>query len=351
MVPAGVKVLRDAGHTVLIERGAGSGSGIADSEYQQAGAELLPTATEIFGRAEMIIKVKEPLPAEYALLREDLILFTYLHLAPVPELTEVLLEKKLIGIAYETVQEENGFLPLLAPMSEVAGRLAIQEGARFLTMAAAGGRGVLLGGVPGVAPGQVLIIGSGIVGRNAARMAVGLGAAVTLLSRNPGHLRAIDDLFSGRVKTLASNRYNLEAELQLADLVVGAALIPGRAAPKLISRQMLAMMKRGAVLVDVSIDQGGIAETSRPTTHSDPVYEEDGVLHYCVANMPGAVPRTSTFALTNATLPLALEIANRGVERATANRALRAGINVYKGKLVNREVAISQGKEWQELPF
>jgi alanine dehydrogenase len=350
MVPAGVKVLRDAGHTVLIERAAGLGSGIADAEYQQAGAELLPTATEIFGRAEMIIKVKEPLPAEYSLLREDLIIFTYLHLAPVPELTELLLEKKVIGIAYETVQEENGFLPLLAPMSEVAGRLAIQEGARFLTKAA-GGRGVLLGGVPGVAPGQVLIIGSGIVGRNAARMALGLGAAVTLLSRNPGHLRAIDDLFSGRVKTLASNQYNLEAELQLADLVVGAALIPGRAAPKLISRQMLTIMKKGAVLVDVSIDQGGIAETSRPTTHSDPVYEEEGVLHYCVANMPGAVPRTSTFALTNATLPLALEIANRGAERATANRALRAGINVYKGKLVNREVALSQGKVWQELPF
>jgi alanine dehydrogenase len=350
MVPAGVRVLQEAGHTLLVESGAGLGSGITDAEYQQAGAEVVAKAGEVYGRAEMIVKVKEPLPAEHLFLREGLILFAYLHLAPVPDLTEMLLAKKVIGIAYETVQEEDGTLPLLAPMSEVAGRLAIQEGARFLTRAA-GGRGVLLGGVPGVAPGRVVIIGSGNVARNAARMALGMGAEVTLLSRDPRHLRDIDDLFAGRLRTLTSNRYNLEAELQQADLVVGAALVPGRAAPRIINRQLLTLMKKGSVLVDVSIDQGGIAETSRPTTHSDPVYEVEGVIHYCVANMPGAVPRTSTFALTNATVPLALEIANRGVERAAANRALRAGINVYKGYLVSREVAASQGKEWRELPF
>jgi alanine dehydrogenase len=348
MVPAGVKALAEAGHGVLIERGAGWGSGIDDDEYRQAGAELVATAAEVFGRAGLVVKVKEPLAAEWPLLREGQILFTYLHLAPLPELTEALLRQKVIGIAYETVQEKNGYLPLLAPMSEVAGRLAVQEGARFLTRAA-GGRGVLLGGVPGVAPGRVVIIGSGTVGRNAARMAVGLGAAVTLLGRNPRHLRELDEFYSGRLTTLASNPFNLEAELRQADLVVGAALVPGRSAPRLISRSMLGAMKKGAVLVDVSIDQGGIAETSRPTTHSEPVYEVDGIIHYCVTNMPGAVPRTSTFALTNVTLPLVLAIADQGLEQAAAaNGALRAGINVHLGNLTNREVAASQGKEWRE---
>ncbi|MEJ2032493.1 MAG: alanine dehydrogenase [Deltaproteobacteria bacterium] len=347
MVPAGAKVLTGSGHTVLVEKGAGEGSGIEDAEYEQAGAKIAGSAAEDNGRAEMIVKVKEPLPPEYPFLREGLILFTYLHLAPAPTLTEELLARKIIGIAYETVQEEDGFLPLLAPMSEVAGRLAVQEGARFLTKAA-GGRGVLLGGVPGVAPGQVIIIGGGNVGKNAARMAVGLGAAVTVLSRSPRNLAAIDDLFQGRVKTLSSNRYTIETELRTADLVVGAALVPGRSAPKLIGRDLLAAMQKGSVLVDVAIDQGGIAETSRPTTHTEPVYEVDGVIHYCVANMPGAVPRTSTFALTNATLPYVKAIADQGVEQAAkADKALAAGINVVRGVLTNREVAASQGKEWQ----
>ncbi|MDA8163500.1 MAG: alanine dehydrogenase, partial [Desulfobacteraceae bacterium] len=316
--------------------------------YQAAGAEIVPDAAAVYGGAEMVVKVKEPLPPEYPLLRDGLILFTYLHLAPVPDLTTELLSRKVIGIAYETVQEADGRLPLLAPMSEVAGRLAIQEGARFLT-GPGGGRGVLLGGVPGVAPGRVVIIGSGTVGRNAARMAVGLGASVTILGRDPRHLAALDDLFQGRVTTLASNRYTIEAELRTADLVVGAALVPGRAAPKLIPRELLASMPKGSVLVDVAIDQGGIAETSRPTTHSDPVYEVDGVINYCVANMPGAVPRTSTFALTNATLPYAKLIADKGAEQAArSSKPLLAGINVWRGVLTNREVAESQGREWEE---
>ncbi|HIJ79925.1 MAG: alanine dehydrogenase, partial [Desulfobulbaceae bacterium] len=304
MVPAGVKALAGKGHSIIIEKNAGAGSGISDQEFIAAGATLVATAKEVWERAEMVIKVKEPLAPEYPFLRPGLILFTYLHLAPLPELTGELLEKKVIGVAYETVQLDNGFLPLLAPMSQVAGRMAIQEGARFLEKEA-GGRGVLLGGIPGVRPGQVTILGSGTVGSHAAQMAVGLGASVTILGINLRRLAELTDQFGGRITTLASNQHNIEEELKKADLVVGAVLVPGGNAPKLISREMLAIMQPGAVIVDVAIDQGGCAETSRPTYHSDPVFAVDGIIHYCVANMPGAVPRTSTFGLTNATLPYA----------------------------------------------
>lgn len=351
MVPAGVVSLTQGGHNVLIEQNAGAGSGIGDEEYRQAGAEIVATAAEIYQRAELVVKVKEPLPPEYDLLREGQILFTYLHLAPVPELTQVLLDKKVIGIAYETVRPDDGSLPLLAPMSQVAGRMAIQEGARFLEKEA-GGRGVLLGGVPGVERGHVTIIGTGTVGSNAAKMAVGLGAEVTVLGLRIDQLSALEAQYDSRLTTLISNRHNLEAELRRADLVVGAVLVVGQSAPKLISREMLGLMKKGAVIVDVAIDQGGCLETSRPTTHSDPVFEVDGVIHYCVANMPGAVPRTSTFALTNVTLPLAQALADKGVERAAReNVALKRGINVYLGKLICPDVADSQGRACEDLPF
>ena len=349
MVPAGVKALAGKGHSIIIEKNAGAGSGISDQEFIAAGATLVATAKEVWERAEMVIKVKEPLAPEYPFLRPGLILFTYLHLAPLPELTGELLEKKVIGVAYETVQLDNGFLPLLAPMSQVAGRMAIQEGARFLEKEA-GGRGVLLGGIPGVRPGQVTILGSGTVGSHAAQMAVGLGASVTILGINLRRLAELTDQFGGRITTLASNQHNIEEELKKADLVVGAVLVPGGNAPKLISREMLAIMQPGAVIVDVAIDQGGCAETSRPTYHSDPVFAVDGIIHYCVANMPGAVPRTSTFGLTNATLPYAAAIADKGIELAAReDGALYRGINVYQGQLTSEKVAQAQGREWQAL--
>ncbi len=295
------------------------------------------------------MKVKEPLEPEFPYLREGLILYTYLHLAPLPELTEILLAEKVIGIGYETVRLDNGYLPLLAPMSEVAGRMSIQVGARFLEKER-GGRGVLLGGVPGVEHGRVVIIGGGMVGSNAARVASALGARVTVLDTDLHRLAYLDDIFAGRINTLMSNQHNIEQELKSADLVVGAVLIPGGSAPKIITRDMLSLMKKGAVIVDVAIDQGGCFETSRPTTHSDPVYEVDGIIHYCVTNMPGAVPRTSTFALTNATLPLVQEIADKGLCRALReNSALRKGVNVHLGKLVNEEVALAQGKPFEKL--
>ena len=349
IVPAGVKTLVDRGHTVLIETAAGAGSGISDEEFSRAGAEIIASAPPIFERAEMIVKVKEPLPPEYPLLRNDLILFTYLHLAPLPTLTDVLLEKQITGVAYETVQNDDGFLPLLAPMSSVAGRMAIQVGAHHLEKQQ-GGSGILLGGVPGVPRGHVTILGSGTVGTQAAAMATGLNAEVTILGRNLKRLGELDELFQGRVQTMVANRYNIEAELARADLVVGAVLVPGGTAPRLITRQMLGLMKPGSVIVDVSIDQGGCAETSRPTTHAAPTFQVDGIIHYCVANMPGGVPRTSTIALTNATLPLALEIADQGlVAAAIRNPALGRGINIYQGILTNREIAEAQGKQWQ--PF
>ena len=351
MTPAGTRALTSAGHTVLVEQGAGAGSGIDDAEYRAAGGAIAATPGEVWGRAEMVVKVKEPLAPEYPLLRPGLILYTYLHLAPLPELTQVLLDARVTGVAYETVQLDNGFLPLLAPMSQVAGRMAIQVGARFLEKEA-GGRGVLLAGVPGVAPGRVAILGSGTVATNAAQMAVGLGAEVAVLGRNLRRLTALDDLFRGRIITLASSRHAIEEELGRADLVVGAVLTPGGRAPKLISREMLGLMRPGAVIVDVAIDQGGCAETSRPTYHSDPVFTVDSIIHYCVANMPGAVPRTSTFALTNATLPYCLAIAGKGIDRAMREeRPLLRGVNVYQGKLVSREVARAQGREWEEISF
>ncbi|HEX9715245.1 MAG TPA: alanine dehydrogenase [Desulfurivibrionaceae bacterium] len=351
IVPSGVKALVQAGHTVLVEQGAGEGSGITDAQYRAAGAGLAASAGEVWAQADLVMKVKEPLVPEYPLLRPGLILYTYLHLAPLPELTRVLLDAQVSGVAYETVQLDNGFLPLLAPMSQVAGRMAIQVGAHFLEKEA-GGRGVLLAGVPGVAPGHVTILGSGTVAVNAAQMAVGLGAEVTMLGRNLPKLAELDALFRGRVTTLASSRQAIEEELTKADLVVGAVLVPGARAPRLITREMLSLMPKGAVIVDVAIDQGGCAETSRPTFHSDPVYTVDSILHYCVANMPGAVPRTSTFALTNATLPYALAMANKGFAvAAKEDITLFRGVTTHRGALTNRLVAEAQGREWSKISF
>lgn len=351
IVPSGVTALTEAGHQVVIEAGAGVGSGITDDAYRAAGAELLPDGAAVYGRAAMVMKVKEPLPPEYPLLRDGQIIYTYLHLAPLPELTQVLLDKKVVGIAYETIQLADGSLPLLTPMSQVAGRMAVQVGAHFLEKEQ-GGRGVLLGGVPGVAPGRVVILGSGTVATHAAQMALGLGAQVTMLGRNAQRLAELDRAFDGRLVTETSSQHNIEVALATADVVVGGVLVAGGRAPKLITRSMLGVMPPGSVIVDVAIDQGGCTETSHPTTHSNPVFTVDGIIHYCVANMPGAVPRTSTFALTNATLPYAVQIANQGVEAAARqDQALMRGINVYKGTLTSREVAESQSRAWQELDF
>lgn len=349
IVPAGVKALCRAGHQVLVEQGAGAGSAIADSAYEEAGARLVAKPQTVFSEAELLMKVKEPLAAELPLLRAGQILFTYLHLAPATALTSSLLESKVRAVAYETVQQDNGFLPLLTPMSQVAGRMAIQAGARFLEKEA-GGRGILLAGVPGVAAGHVTILGSGTVAENAARMAMGLGAHTTILARNLRRLAELDSRYQGRLITLPLNQHNIEAELAGTDLLVTAIYAPGSQAPQLVSREMLGLMHKGSVIVDVAIDQGGCLETSQPTSHSDPVFVVDGIIHYCVANMPGAVPRTSTFALTNATLPYCLTMADKGLpEAARRDSALRRGINVYDGRLVNKEVAVSQGREWQPL--
>jgi len=345
LVPGGVKTLTAAGHEVVVESGAGMGSGISNDDYQAAGAIILPTADEVFARAEMIVKVKEPLAQEVAKLRKGQILFTYLHLAPMKELTESLLSRGVIGIAYETITAEDGTLPLLTPMSEVAGRMAIQEGAHYLEKAE-GGLGMLVGGVPGVPRGEIVIIGGGVVGLNAAKMAVGLGAHVTVLDKSLPRMQYLDDIFGGRITTLMSNPITIRESVIRADMVVGAVLIPGASAPKLVTREMVRQMKNGAVIVDVAVDQGGCLETTRPTTHSDPTYVVDGVVHYCVANMPGAVPRTSTFALTNVTLPYALTIAHKGVVQAVRDDAsLRAGVNTYEGRLTSEAVADSQGRE------
>jgi len=341
LVPSGVKALTEAGHQVVLETKAGLGSGITDDEYRTAGGEIVPNREEVFRRAEMVIKVKEPQKEEIALLREGQILYTYLHLAPDPEQTRGLLDRKVTAVAYETIQLPDNSLPLLTPMSEIAGRMSIQCGARCLEKES-GGRGVLLGGVPGVESGRVVIIGCGIVGRNAAKVALGMGADVTILDLSLDRLRYIDDLFGGRIKTLHSNRYVLAQALTTADLVIGAILIPGAKAAKVITREMIRDMKEGSVLVDVAVDQGGCAETTRPTTHSNPTYVVDGVIHYCVANMPGAVARTSTFALTNATLPYALRIANQGIKQAVAgDPALAKGVNVAKGAVTHPAVAES----------
>jgi len=347
MTPAGVHELVENGHKVLVENKAGEGSDILDKDYLDQGAEVV-SRDEVFSQAEMIVKVKEPIAEEYPLLREGQILYTYLHLAPAPELTQILLDQKVIGIAYETVQLTDGSLPLLIPMSEVAGRMAVHEGAKYLEREN-GGRGILLGGVPGVDPGHVVIVGGGIVGANAAKMAIGTGASVTLLDINLPRLRYLDDIHGSRLKTLMSNKFNLIESLRTADLVIGAVLIPGARAPRLITRDMLKEMQHGAVIVDVGIDQGGMLETSRPTTHSDPIFEVEGVVHYCVANMPGALARTSTFALTNATFPYALKLANEGYKKALSNEpALRSGLNICLGSITHQAVAMSLGKEFVE---
>ena len=349
MIPAAVHALVEAGHTVVVESGAGEGSGISDAEYVDAGASLRDEAAEVWSEAEMIVKVKEPVESEYDLLGRRQILFTYLHLAPLPELTELLLEREVVGIAYETITDSRGTLPLLTPMSEVAGRMSVLVGAYFLQRTT-GGRGTLLGGVPGVPPGDVVIIGGGIVGLNAAKVALGLGSSVTILETNLERMRFLDNIFHGRVTTLASNHHNLLAALARADLLIGAVLIPGHSAPKLVTRDMLAEMKPAAVVVDVAVDQGGCFETTRPTTHSDPVYEVDGVMHYCVANMPGAVPRTSTFALNNATMPYTLALAEKGIRRAALDDpGLYVGFNTYAGQITCEPVAESQGRPHREL--
>lgn len=349
LTPAGVNAFTHSGHTVYVQKGAGEGSGISDEQYVKAGGEILDSADEIWQAGEMIVKVKEPVAREYPLMRENQLLFTYLHLAPEFELTKQMLERKVTGIAYETITDKHGRLPLLTPMSEVAGRMSVQVGATFLEKMN-GGRGVLLGGVPGVPAANVVIIGGGVVGTEAAKMAVGLGSKVTIIDRNLDRLRQLDDIFLSKVQTLASSRYQIEEAISHADLVIGAVLVVGAAAPKLVTRDMLKLIPSGAVLVDVAVDQGGCFETTRATTHSNPTFYEEGVLHYCVGNMPGAVPRTSTFALTNATLPYALALANKGFEQAIKDDAgLQEGVNTYAGKLTYDAVAESQGLEYTPL--
>ncbi len=345
VTPAGAKALIDAGHEVRVEARAGDAIGFHDDMYQAVGARIVPGPKEVY-QCPLVIKVKEPQAGEFALMHEGQLLFTYLHLAPDPEQTRRLLERKVIGIAYETVTDQNGRLPLLVPMSEVAGRIAVQAGAAGLQMIN-GGRGVLLGGVPGVPRGKVVIIGGGVVGTEAAKMALGLGADVTILDNNLARLRQLDDLFGPGLKTRFSEAHALEELLLEADLVVGAVLLPGHAAPKLVSRELVRNMRKGAVIVDVAIDQGGCVETSRPTSHSDPMYIEEEVVHYCVTNMPGACARTATMALTNATLPYALQLAGQGEAALRQNPGLLAGLNVYKGRVTNRAVAEDLGYEYR----
>lgn len=347
MTPAGVRELVEAGHTVLVQRGAGGGSGIEDGEFTQAGARLVDDGEEVYAEAETIVKVKEPLPSEYGFLRQGQILFTFLHLAPAPELTRALLDRGVTGVAYETVQLDDGALPLLQPMSEVAGRMAVQVGAHFLQKEN-GGRGVLLSGAPGVRPGKVVIIGGGTVGSNALRIAVGMGADVTVLDTSPAVLARLDDHFSNRIQTLISNAQNIEEEVAAADLVIGAVLVAGARAPVLVSRRLLEQMATGSVIVDVAVDQGGCVETSRVTTHDNPVFSEHGVLHYGVANMPGAVSRTSTFALTNSTFPYLRRIADLGLaEAARRDEPLRRGVNTIDGALCNKAVGEALDLSWQ----
>ncbi len=346
LTPAGVHALVGLGHTVYVERGAGRGTGIPDEAYAREGAVLVERAEDVFAEADMILKVKEPQPSEYGLLRPGQVLFTYLHLAASRELTEALMDRKIVGIAYETVETPDGELPLLAPMSEVAGRMAPQEGAKYLERPQ-GGLGILLGGIPGVAPAHVLVIGGGTVGRNAAWVAAGMGADVTVLEIHPRKIRELAEIMPRNVRVLYSTEYALRELLPQADLVISAVLKPGAKAPRLIRREHLSTMKPGSVIVDVAIDQGGSTETSRPTTHDSPVYEVDGVVHYCVANMPGAVPRTSTWGLTNATLPYVVELAEKGWERAVReNGALAKGVNLVDGRITYRAVA-----EAFDLPY
>ena len=349
LTPAGVRALSDAAHTVVVEQSAGEGSGFEDALYQKAGAQIIASADDIWGQADMIVKVKEPIAPEYKRMRDGQLLFTYLHLAPDTKLTSELLERKVTGVAYETITDKRGTLPLLTPMSEVAGRMAIQVGAHYLEKMS-GGRGILLGGVPGVPAARVVIIGGGVVGTNAAKIAVGMGAHVTIIDNNLDRLRELDDIFLSKISTLASSAYMIHDAISTADLIVGAVLVPGAAAPRLVTRNMLKDVPNGAVIVDVAVDQGGCIETTHPTTHSDPTYYVEGVLHYCVANMPGAVPRTSTFALTNATLPYALKLANLGfLEAINSDPGLKEGVNTYAGHCTYEAVATSQGLQYTPL--
>lgn len=348
-VPSMITALREHGHEVLVETKAGVGSSIPDEEYAEAGAIIINLAHKVWSKSDLIVKVKEPQPSEYPFFRSGLILFTYLHLAPLPELTEALLKSRVNAVAYETIRERDNSLPLLTPMSEVAGRMSVQVGAQYLERPN-GGRGILLGGIPGVSPANVVVIGGGIVGHNAAKIACGLGANVTIIDRNLNRLRELDDIYSNGIRTLASNMYTIREAVRQADLVIGAVLIPGAAAPKLVRRDMISTMKQGSVIVDVAIDQGGCVETAHATTHTDPVYYVDGVLHYCVSNMPAAVPHTSTFGLTNATVPYLLALANKGLEGACEeSEAIREGVNTFQGEITYPAVAESQGKAWREL--
>ncbi len=342
ITPSGVAALASHGHQVWVERGAGLGSGISDAAYRRAGARL-GAAREVWGRAELVLKVKEPVRAEYPLLRPDLVLFTYLHLASSRALTRALMRSGVTAVAYETIQLEDGALPLLAPMSEIAGRLAVQVGAWCLE-AVNGGSGVLLSGASGVRPGKVVVLGAGIAGANACQIAVGMGAQVSVIERNPNRLRYVHDVLRGQLTTLMSNRANIEEEVRDADLVIGTVLIPGARAPRLVTRRMVRSMRPGSAIVDVSIDQGGCIETARPTTHRKPIYVEERVVHYAVTNMPGVVPHTSTYALTNATLQYALALANHGLRAAVADDpALRRGVNVYRGRVTHAAVADALG--------
>jgi len=347
--PAGVNELVRNGHTVYVQATAGEGSGFADEDYVKAGATILPTIEEVYAIAEMIIKVKEPIESEYSLIKEDQLLFTYFHFASYEPLTHAMIERKAVCLAYETVERPDRSLPLLVPMSEVAGRMSIQEGAKYLEKPLKG-RGILLGGVPGVRPAQVLILGGGVVGTNAAKMAAGMGADVTILDTNLARLRYLDDVLPANVKTQMSNEYTIRELVQTHDLIIGAVLIPGAKAPNLITRDMLKTMKPGTVLVDVAVDQGGCIETCKPTTHENPTFIIDDVVHYCVANMPGAVPFTSTQALTNATLPYAVQLANKGWKQACADNAeLKKGLNVVNGKVVYPGVAEAFGLEYTDV--
>lgn len=350
ITPAGVDQLVKAGHQVLVEKSAGAGSGFRDEEYQYCGAVIKENAADVWAEAEMILKVKEPQPSEYPYFREGLIIFTYLHLAAEEELTKELIDKKVTAIAYETIQLPDRSLPLLTPMSEVAGRMSVQIGAHFLEKHE-GGKGVLLGGVPGVLPGNVVIIGGGVVGTNAAKIAMGLGARVTILDINRERLRQLDDQFAGRLQTLISNPFNIAEAVKTADLLVGSVLIPGKRAPRLVSEEMVKTMEPGSVIVDVAIDQGGSIETvDRVSTHDNPTYQKHGVVHYSVANMPGAVPRTSTLSLTNVTIPYALQIADKGLYDAiSGNKPLSLGVNVLEGHVTHQAVAESLGLEYHPI--
>jgi len=349
MTPAGVRQLTQRGHTVLVEARAGEGSGLADEKFVAAGAEIVPSASEVWQRADMVMKVKEPLPAEYQYFRPGLVIYTYLHLAAEPELTRKLMEKKVRAVAYETIQLPDGSLPLLRPMSEVAGRMAVQAGATSLEKWR-GGKGVLLGGVPGTRRGRVVILGGGVVGRNAARIAIGMGAQVTVLDINPNTMDYLEDIFGGAIETLYSNPANIEESVLRADLVIGAVLVPGAKAPTLVDRPLVSRMEKGSVIVDVAIDQGGCIETVRATSHDNPTYEVDGVIHYCVPNMPGAVSHTSTFALTNTTMKYALAIADQGlVEAVRRDPALALGVNCFDGACTYAAVAQAHGLEYTPL--